>query len=216
MKSVVPIIIFLLGLGLTIEVNATAQQPDIIIYKGKKYSLQTNPLEEFFKKYPDKRPKTNIISTANWRGYVATFELVDSILFLLDIQIEIDTDKGLKKKSVISEVFPGKTTVELDWFNGILTLPYGELLNYVHMGYGSTFEYYFLLEVRQGKMTKIKDFKCEDYLKFKDKQFELFKQTDQYKQTLTVLKEKFKSTDDQLETFMKFHSADYVTYFIEN
>jgi hypothetical protein len=49
-------LLFITGLLLlTIRCNATAQQPDILIYKGKKYSLYTNPLERYFKKYPDKR-----------------------------------------------------------------------------------------------------------------------------------------------------------------
>ncbi|MEJ7643715.1 MAG: hypothetical protein WKF87_03915 [Chryseolinea sp.] len=197
--------------------HATTQQPDVLIYKGKKYSLYTNPLDEYFRKHPDKKPKTSIISSGNWRGYVATFEIIDSTLFLRDIEIEIGDDKsGLRTKSVMDEVFPGKSTVALEWFDGLLTLPYGQLLKYVHLGYSSAFEYYLILEIRLGNLAKEKDFKHEDYTKFKDKQFELFKQTAEYGKTISILKEKFKSTDEQLESFVKIHGTEYMTYFIED
>jgi hypothetical protein len=53
---------------------APAQAPDRIIYQSKEYSLQTNPMEEYFAKHPDKQPRSGVMSTALWRGYVATFE----------------------------------------------------------------------------------------------------------------------------------------------
>jgi hypothetical protein len=218
MKRVIKIILFAVGLSLlTIRSNATAQQPDILIYKGKKYSLYTNPLEAYFRKYPDKKPKTSIISTANWRGYVATFEIVDSTLFLRDIEIEDDDGKnGHRTRSAMGEVFPGQQVVALDWFNGLLTLPYGQLIQYVHMGYSSAYENYTILEIRLGNLTKARDFKHEDYVNFRAKQFELFKQTDDYKKTVSILKEKFKSSDDeQLESFMRIFGTEYMTYFIE-
>jgi hypothetical protein len=218
MKRVVTILLFIVGLSLLpVRSNATAQQPDILIYKGKKYSLFTNPLEGYFRKYPDKKPKTSIISTGNWRGYVATFEIIDSTLFLRDIKIEDDDGKnGFRTRSAMDEVFPGQKVVALKWFNGLLTLPSGQMLKYVHMGYSSDYENYTILEIRLGNLTKAKDFKHEDYVKFKGKQFELFKQTDDYKKTVSILKEKLKSSDDeQLESFMKINGTEYMTYFIE-
>jgi hypothetical protein len=200
----------------TIRSNATAQQPDILFYNGKKYSLYTNPLEVYFKKYPYKRPKTSIISTGNWRGYIATFEIIDSTLFLRDIEVKEDDGKnGLRTRSAMDEVFPGQRAVALEWFNGLLTLPYGQLLKYVHIGYSSAYESYTILEIRLGNLTKAKDFKHEDYIKFKGKQFELFKRTDDYKKTLSILKGKLKSSDEQLESFIKINGTEYMTYFIE-
>jgi hypothetical protein len=217
MKRVVAISVFVTTLSLfTLRSNATAQEPDILIYKGKKYSLYTNPLEGYFKKYPDKRPKTSMISTANWRGYVATFEIIDSTIFLRDIEIEVEDAKYRTRwKSAMDDVFPGQKVVALEWFNGLLTLPYGQMLQYVHMGYSSAYENYLILEIRVGTLTKAKDFKHEDYIKFKDKQFELFKQTPEYEKTLSILKGKFKTSDEQLESFMKINGTAYMTYIIE-
>jgi hypothetical protein len=217
MKRDVSILLFGLTLSLlTVDSYATAQEPDILIYGAKKYYLYTNPLDSYFKKFPDKKPKTTIVSTANWRGYIATFEIIDNTLFLRDIEIEVDDDKnGLRNKSVMDEVFPGEKIVALEWFNGLLTVPYGQLLKYVHMGYSSAYENYMILEIRLGNLTKTKDFKYEDYIKFKDKQFELFKQTDDYKKTLSILRGKSQLSDEQLEHFMKISGTDYLTHFIE-
>lgn len=67
---------------------ATAQDPDIIYYKGKKYSLFSNPLEQYFKSI-NNRPKlfleSNCGNTACWRGYIATWEISDKKLFLTEI-----------------------------------------------------------------------------------------------------------------------------------
>ncbi len=217
MKRIVSIISISLGLSLlAINSHATAQQPDILIYMEKKHSIYTNPLEVYFKTYPDKRPKTSIISTGNWRGYVATFEIIDSTLFLRDIEVVGgDGKNGLRTRSAMDEVFPGQKAIALEWFNGLLTLPYGQLIHYVHMGYSSAYENYTILEIRHGTLTKTKDFKHEDYIRFKDRQFKLFKKTDDYKKTLFILKEKLKSPDEQIESFIKTHETEYMTYFIE-
>ena len=106
MRRVATITLFILGLSLpTIRSNATAQQPDILFYNGKKYSLYTNPLEGYFRKYPDKKPKTSIISTGNWRGYIATFEIIDSTLFLRDIEVEDDDRNGLRTSQQWTKCF---------------------------------------------------------------------------------------------------------------
>jgi hypothetical protein len=82
------------------------------------------------------------------------------------------------------------------------------------MGYASAFVYYSVLEIRLGKLTKIKEFEYEGYVKFKDGQFELFKTTKEYQEVLATLKEKFRSTDEQLEMFMRIHDTEYITYFL--
>ena len=216
MKRAITILTFLGVVLCTVDSYGTAQQPDILLYKGKMYSLYTNPLEGYFKKYPYKKPKTSVRSTSNWRGYVATFELIDSTLFLRDIQIkERDEKNRLRTKSVMSEVFPGQEIVNVEWFSGLLTLPYGQLLKYVHMGYSSAFEHYLILEIRQGTLTKSKDFEHKDYTHFKDRQFELFRQTAEYREAISVLKKESNSTEEQLQSFMKIHGTEYLTYFIE-
>lgn len=152
---------------------ATAQYPDKIIYNGKEYRLHSNPLESYFEKNPGKRPSGGLQSSALWRGYVATFEIRDNQLYVKDIEIEIrdTTTKEFKAiwKSVLKEVFPDQKNIKVDWLTGLLVIPYGKLVNYVHMGYGSTYENYILLEIDKGDLKKEMKFGYKEYEKFKEK-----------------------------------------------
>ena len=40
------------------------------------------------------------------------------------------------------------------WFTGELRCPQGEQLEYIHMGYSSTYEYDLLMEFKQGVLVK--------------------------------------------------------------
>lgn len=71
----------ILTLFFGVNVFATGQEPDRIIFKGQEYMLFSNPLETYFKKYPDKRPTRGFESTGLWRGYIATFEVRNNRLF---------------------------------------------------------------------------------------------------------------------------------------
>ena len=207
-----------LSVLLCLTTFATAQYPDKIIFNGKEYSLHSNPMETYFKYNPDKRPKGGVTSTALWRGYVATFEVRDSQLFVKDIQIEYwDTTNSKshdpKWKSVLTEVFGEQKNIKVDWLTGLLVLPYGKLINYVHMGYGSTYKKYFLLEINKGSYVKSKQFNYKDYEVFKDKQFNEYKQTDEYKETKAKLK-KDGSTDEFIDNFLRSFVTQYTSRFL--
>ena len=189
------------------KVFSTAQYPDKIIYKGKEYSLHSNPLENYFEKYPDKRPKGEIMSTALWRGYVATFEVKNGQLFLKDIEIEVPDTTSKNSydttwESVLSEVFPNQKNIKIDWLTGLLVIPHGKIVNYVHMGYGSTYEKYILLEFNKGDLKKEKRFKYKEYEKFKERQFQAFKKTEEYKKLKNDLR-KDDNTDEFVDSFLK-------------
>ena len=166
---------------------ATAQYPDKIWYEGKEHSLHTNPMSAFFEKHPEKKPESDIMSTALFRGYVATFEFKKDRLVLKDLEIQARKDTGneddfetewVSRKRHVAGRFK---ELEIDWFTGILILPHGDLVDYVHMGYGSTFENYILLEVTSGKLTGSRSFDHKGYEKFKDQQFKEFKKTADYR-----------------------------------
>ena len=57
-------------------------------------------------------------------------------------------------------------TLHVDWFTGILGLPYGDLVAYVHMGYGSTYSDYILLELDEGKLVGSHAFGHEQFSEF--------------------------------------------------
>ena len=49
--------------------------------------------------------------------------------------------------------FPGEEKVFAEWFSGIIRIPFGEMLKYVHDGYASVFENNLILEFKEGILT---------------------------------------------------------------
>jgi hypothetical protein len=190
---------------------ATAQMPDRIIYNGQQFSLHTNPLEPFFEKHPDKRPH-GFGSTALWRGYVATFEIVDEELRLKDIEVRRQVGKEYDKWiSVIHEVFEPGMIVKVDWFTGLLVLPYGKRTNYVHMGYGSTYRRYHVLEIDRGSFIRSRRFNGHQYERFKEQQFIAFRQTEEYKTLVESLKQNEDYSEEFIDAFLKSFVISYST-----
>lgn len=199
----------------SVEIFATAQYPDKIIFKGKEYMLHSNPMEVYFAKFRDKRPKIEIRSTALWRGYVATFEVIDDALYLKDIHIQVrkkDSEMlDTEWKSAINEVFPGDKKLKIDWFTGLLVLPHGEMVNYVHMGYFSTYENYILLEIEAGNFKKSKEFDYKEYEKFRARQFEAFKKTDEYKKIFEDIRKKENANPEFIDKYLKSFIVNYTS-----
>jgi hypothetical protein len=97
-----------------------------------------------------------------------------------------------------------------------LVLPHGKLVNYVHMGYASTYENYILLEIDGGNLKKEKKFNYKDYEAFKSRQFEAFKKTDQYKQLKAQLKADKTYDDEYIEQFLRIFVIDYTSKIMED
>ena len=214
------IVIFVLLVLTSLTVFGTAQYPDKILYNGKEYSLHSNPMENYFAQYPDKRPQYGM-STALWRGYVATFEIKDNQLYLKDIEVmngDTVNNKGYYVtiwKSILNEVFPNQELIKIDWMTGLLVLPYGKMVNYVHMGYGSTYRNYILLEVENGNLVKDKQFGYKQYEKFKERQFQAFKKTEEYEKIKADLKKEGNYGDEFLDTFLRSFVIEYTLKILE-
>jgi len=192
-------------------VFGTEQIPDKLIYKGKEYELQTNPMESYFKKYPDKRPK-GAISSACWRGYVATFEIKNNQLYLKDIEVEFWNKGKINSKSVLNKLFPKQEMIKIDWFTGLLIIPYGEIVDqaYLSLDYGSLYEHYILLEIENGNLNREKQFEHQEYEEFKDKKFQAYKETEEYKKTKEELKEAVQWDDDLIDYVLRSYTSTYI------
>ena len=150
-----------------------------------------------------------------WRGYIATFEIKDAQLLLKDIEIQYQDTTSKKShdykwRSVLKEVFPGNEALKIDWMTGLLVIPHGKLVNYVHMGYGSTYKNYILLEIDKGSLKKEKQFQYKEYEKFKERQFRAFKRTEEYRKTKAEL-QKDGSTDEFVDSFLKDFVVEYTS-----
>ena len=135
-------------------VFGTAQVPDKLILDGKEGLLYENPLEELWKapngrrwlwseepwppqgkvgavEFRHGRPAVlSVLTTANYRGYVATYRLDGRRLVLVRMQREMNSSAGDAKTSCdipIHEVLEGRTLpVFADWYSGRMQARFGE------------------------------------------------------------------------------------------
>jgi hypothetical protein len=147
----------------------TAQAPEIIILDGKAFGLYSTPLENYFKRIKW-RPKFTFSSTANYRGYVARWEIFGKRLFLTGLfgngwiipnhlygklapdPFEPASDDGVKSLRLV-DLFPDQAPlVPAKWVTQRLVVPTGPRLVYKHFGFGSLHASYRLIHVVQGRV----------------------------------------------------------------
>ena len=116
----------------------TAQIHETLILDGKKKSMAfCPPLPEDHPRII--RKEVQSWSTDNWRGYRGSWEIKDGRFYLTSLT-------GNHKLT-------GDKPLFADWFTGTLRIPGGELLEYVHMGFGSVFEQELHIHIRAGEVT---------------------------------------------------------------
>lgn len=125
----------------------TAQASELLIYGGKEIRLCSNPLSLYLREMgiSFKSP-----STACWRGYIGTWEIIESGGVERLYLVELSAHRTYEDIVGVSVIFPGFDRVFAHWFTGELRCPQGELLDYVHGGYASTYEYDLLMDFKQG------------------------------------------------------------------
>jgi hypothetical protein len=122
----------------------TAQARECILYKGEENWMATEPLEQYLHNIND----IKFVSpcSACWRGYYGKWEIRDNKLYLVELEAYID---GYKKVD-LSYLFPKQEIVLANWYTGEIRIPQGDLLEYVHMSYDSTFDKDLILQFDQG------------------------------------------------------------------
>jgi hypothetical protein len=128
-------------------VRMTAQVSERLIYGGKEIPLFTNPLSLYLRQSEISFQSPH---TANWRGYVGTWEIIEILGTERLYLVGLSAHKTYEEILGVSDVFPGYDKVFAHWFTGELRCPQGALLDYVHGGYASTYEYDLLMEFKQG------------------------------------------------------------------
>ena len=162
MKKAIQIICLVFACLAPNRLFGTAQTPEILILDGKKESMYCEPLESYFEKgHPRPKVFEEPTSTALWRGYIGTWEIKNEELFLKSLEriTSIRDEKTWEYKESIDEVpmnivFPNqKGNIKAVWFSGIIKVPRGKMLRYVHMGFGSVFSKALYLTVKNGRIT---------------------------------------------------------------
>lgn len=124
----------------------TAQFSEILHYKGEKLSMRATPLSDYFV-LMGMRPDFQVRSTACWRCYVGEWEISLDRLYLIGISANYDDGTEV----TLGSLFPGyDSRVYANWYSGVLSIPQGDLVQYVHMGFSSVYERDLLISVEQG------------------------------------------------------------------
>lgn len=137
------------------RVQATAQAGDILIWGKDTFRLYSNPLESR-NDIDSIRARLNDMgalwcSTACWRGYIATWEIINDELYLVNICADFsDTIEINLEKLLPGEVYNGR--VKASWVTDTLVVPQGECIFYIHSGYQSVYEKESEIMIRDGKV----------------------------------------------------------------
>lgn len=217
LKSLVVTLVLLCGF-VPARSWATAQTPDILLLDGKEEKLYTSPLVAYLSAHPDALPKSEVVSSGNWRGYVASWAIDGERLVLSRITITVTAAQGEEAtrfvaKDVTSAMFPKGTPVEAAWYSGALVIPRGEQVQYVHMGYASIYERYTILSIKAGRVTSRRDLRMTEFERYRDQKFQAFKKTKKYQTQLAKLrKEDGTWSTSEAESFLKaIYAEEYLS-----
>lgn len=127
----------------------TAQLHEQLILEGKETSMAFCPplpeghpriIELTEEEINRKKIPGIIFSTACWREYIGTWEIKDGQFYLVNL---------IGRYKII-----GDEPIPANWFSGVIRIPQGKLLHYVHMGFGSVYEREIHVKIENGRVVK--------------------------------------------------------------
>ena len=120
-----------------------------ILINGEEHSMAFCP--ELPQKHPGIRELKNedtelkkkavppiVFSTACWRGYIGTWKIEKDLFYLQDI---VGRYELTQEEPILA-----------NWFTGVLRIPQGEILEYIHVGFGSVHEKELHIKIEKGKI----------------------------------------------------------------
>lgn len=123
----------------------TAQLAERLYYLGEQFAMCTTPLSQF--QAITDGPHFQPGSTALWRGYRGCWEIINDRLYLVKLNGTLSNGE----QATLATLFPDfPDRVFAHWYTGVIRIPQGQLLEYVHAGYASRYEQDLLLEFAQG------------------------------------------------------------------
>lgn len=133
----------------------TAQDPERLIIAGKEHQLFADPLYRLLKRARiDIEQYMSPPSSACWRCYCGTWEIIDGQLYLIRLErddepIPPDLRRRLLKAAG-AEDFPVRVT----WFSGRFRIAIGPRLIYSHRGWSHWFERERVIAFKDGRVTR--------------------------------------------------------------
>ena len=129
----------------------TAQFGEALRHEGETHSMFSEPLGDYFALSGVRSPFDTTVCTALWRGYVGSWEIVEARLYLVELHGTLE-DGSIGTLASLFPDYPER--VFAHWYTGTIRIPQGERLEYVHMGYRSTYERDLLLDLEHGVVVK--------------------------------------------------------------
>lgn len=127
----------------------TAQACEYLLYKGRELPMCSDPFGVYLKYYNIKLNPMPIC-TALWRGYIGSWEITNSRLYLAGLSGTLLGGISLS----VGFFFPDSPDrVFAEWFTGNLRIPQGEMLKYYHLGFCSVFESDLFISIENGFVT---------------------------------------------------------------
>lgn len=125
----------------------TAQIPEILIHQGQTFRLAAEPLRPWLSRRRHRHITFQPRTTACWRRYVGTWDIVGDKLCLVHISARFPDGTEVK----LEDLFPDQPDrVFAEWVSGELRCPTGALLGYLHAGYMSVYEQDLFLQFEKG------------------------------------------------------------------
>jgi len=136
----------------------TAQAPERIILDGRPRLLYARPLDKLAKDFSLDLARPHWSNTANYRGYIGTWEVRDGRLNLVQLcwdgyDGEVPISDDLRRhlfRAAQCDGFP----IPAHWFNGVIRLAIGRRVIYSHHGWSHWFERERVLHFVAGKVTR--------------------------------------------------------------
>ncbi|HEY0156522.1 MAG TPA: hypothetical protein VGF28_04440 [Thermoanaerobaculia bacterium] len=188
------LVLLLLAFAVAGPLGATAQRPDVLKLNGKTYDLATNPLRPVLALLGDRFPKLKPVSSSLWRGYIGHWSVRGGKLFLDDVKVptssyaDLDAPESKKFRSIMKRLFDDAAPRVATWYTGNLIVPTGELVDYVHLGYGSTYSSYVVVTVVKGAVTQQRAMNGEQFMQFRRAQYAAYKKTAEHAKERAKLK----------------------------
>ena len=92
---------------------------------------------------------------------------LDDVKVLTKARLDRDAPESEHYRSVLKTTFGDDKPRVATWFTGHLIVLTGELVGYVHMGYGSTYSSYLILTVVEGKVQRQRKLDTTAFQKFR-------------------------------------------------
>ncbi len=171
----------LLLISVCCQCLATEQMPDVFTQNENKGELVTSwayksPLEHYFSKSKIESP-FDMMHTANYRGHVAHWELIDEKLYLKAIMVDAQGDEYVKNELglfseklepyELSKMFREGITEHgkfADWFDGEFLVLFGaKKKNLESGGYEITYDEYRMMYFEAGVLVEARSYTADEY-----------------------------------------------------